>query len=191
MVSRGVAGRTQYALAASLDGFLAEADDGLAWLYAYDSDAMDRVQREFLAGVGAIAVGARTYDVILRNHPGQWAYGRLPTWVFTHRAFERPASPDADVRFVARSVSDVYPELVQAAGERNVWVLGGGDLAGQFVDAGLLDELLVTLAPDVLGSGIPFLPRRLLKSLRLAGTRSWPNGMVELRYDVRGSRAGR
>jgi dihydrofolate reductase len=175
--------RTQYYLATSLDGFLAESDHGLDWLYAY-GDSGDAAQAEFMAGVGALAMGARTYEVILRNHPGVWAYTTLPTWVFTHRELERPASEEAVVRFVSGPVADVHPDIVRAAGDANVWVVGGGELAAQFVDAELLDELLLTFVPDLLGAGIAFLPLRLLKRLRLAGTRSLENGMVEIRYEV-------
>jgi dihydrofolate reductase len=176
-------GRTQYYLAASLDGFLAETDDGLDWLYAY-GDSGDEAQAEFLAGVGALAMGARTYEVILRNHPGEWAYGSLPTWVFTRRRLDLPATDDAAVSFVSGPVADTHPTMVAAARDANVWVVGGGNLAAQFVEAGLLDELLVTFVPDLLGAGIAYLPRRLLKRLRLTGTRALGNGMVELRYEV-------
>lgn len=95
-----------------------------------------------------------------------------------------PASADAAVRFVSGAVDDEHPAMVAAAGDANVWVVGGGNLAAQFVEAGLLDELLVTFVPDLLGAGLPYLPLRLLKKLGLTATRTWPNGMVELRYDV-------
>jgi dihydrofolate reductase len=55
----------------------------------------------------------------------------------------------------------VHEELVRAAGGKNVWIVGGGDLAGQFAEAGLLDEVLVTIAPVTLGAGAPLLPRRI------------------------------
>jgi dihydrofolate reductase len=127
-------------------------------------------------------MGGRTYEVILRNHPGEWAYGRLPTWVFSHRQLELPGREEADVRFVSGPVADEHPAMVAAAGDANVWIVGGGNLAAQFLEADLLDELLLTFVPDLLGTGVPYLPRRLLKRLRLTGTRVLENGMVELRY---------
>ncbi len=66
-------------------------------------------------------------------------------------------------------VAPVHEEMRRAAGERNVWIVGGGDLAGQFADAGLLDEVLVTIAPVTLGAGAPLLPRRIELSLEEAG----------------------
>jgi dihydrofolate reductase len=62
---------------------------------------------------------------------------------------------------VSGDVAPVHEQLVAAAGDRNVWIVGGGDLAGQFADAGLLDEVIVYIAPVALGAGAPLLPRRL------------------------------
>jgi dihydrofolate reductase len=69
--------------------------------------------------------------------------------------------PAADIRFVSGDVAPVYAEMAAAAAGRNVWIVGGGDLAGQFADAGLLDEVIVYVAPVTLGAGAPLLPRRL------------------------------
>jgi dihydrofolate reductase len=93
--------------------------------------------------------------------------------------------PDVQIEFTSRDVATVHEEMVRAAEGRNVWVVGGGDLAGQFADAGLLDEVLVTVAPVTLGGGAPLLPRRL--ELRLEETGR--NGdFVAVRYSVvRGS----
>ena len=68
--------------------------------------------------------------------------------------------PGADIRFTQAEVPDVHAEMVAAAGDRDVWIVGGGDLAGQFADRGLLDEVVVSIAPVTLGSGAPLLPRR-------------------------------
>ena len=75
--------------------------------------------------------------------------------------------------------------MVAAAGERNLWVVGGGNVASQFADAGLLDELLVTVVPVVLGDGKPLFDRRLPGGpMQLTGTRTFDSGMVELRYEI-------
>src|SRR3712207_7879069 len=74
------------------------------------------------------------------------------------------------IRRPPRSTLFPYTTLFRsaAAGDRNVWVVGGGDLAGQFADVGLLDELIVSIAPVTLGAGAPLLPRRIdRKSTRL------------------------
>jgi len=130
-------------------------------------------------------MGSTTYEWILDHDSGgtwSWPYD-VPSWVFTRR--ELRVVPDARIEFTSGDVAAVHEELVKAAGGRNVWIVGGGDLAGQFADAGLLDEVLVTIAPVTLGAGAPLLPRRL--ELRLEETGR--NGdFVAVRYSVvRGS----
>jgi dihydrofolate reductase len=83
----------------------------------------------------------------------------VPCWVFTHRRLR--VVPEATIEFVSGDVAPVHERMVEAAGGRNVWIVGGGDLAGQFADAGLLDEVLVSIAPVTLGAGAPLLPRRV------------------------------
>jgi dihydrofolate reductase len=82
----------------------------------------------------------------------------MPAVVFTHR--DLPRVEGADLRFTAGDVASVHAELVAAAGGKDVWVVGGGDLAGQFADAGLLDEIVASIAPVTLGAGRPIFPRR-------------------------------
>ena len=97
----------------------------------------------------------------LLENPDKWAqfYGSRPTYVFTSR--ELPVPDGADVRFVTGPVAEALPEIMAAAGEKDVWVVGGGDLAGQFLDIDALDELVITLAPALLTGGAPMLPRNL------------------------------
>lgn len=156
--------RTIYFTASSVDGFIADSENSLSWLLSRDIDAHGPMGYEaFLAEqVGALAMGSTTYEWILEHQvdgdpPMPWPYA-APTWVFTTRDLPRV---DGDVRMVAGDVAAVHPEMVRAAGDRAVWVAGGGELAGQFADAGLLDELWVQYAPVSLGSGAPLLPRRV------------------------------
>jgi len=181
-------GRCQYYLAQSLDGYLAESDGGLDWLLRFDGEgeidasaATDGAYDRFFADVGALAMGSATYEFILGSESGSWPYAGTPSWVFTSR--ELPLPEGADVHFARGPVGSPYAEMTKAAGERNVWIVGGGDLAMQFADADLLDELHVTIVPVVLGEGLPTFSGRLRQRLRLTGTRAFRNGMVELRYD--------
>lgn len=162
--------RTQYFTAASIDGFIADRDNSLDWL----SEAGQSVGKEdrfadFFAGVGAMAMGARTYEWAVEHEhlledPGKWQqwYGSVPCWVFTHRRL--PAVPGADLVFAHGNVRGVHGDMVKTADGRNVWLVGGGDLVGQFADQGLLDEILLQVAPVMLGEGTALLPRRLLAS---------------------------
>lgn len=179
--------QTQFYGAVSLDGFLATPDDDLAWLLQFGGDAPGYA--EFVAQLGAVAMGACTYEWLLRHHvrPGApdaqpWPYA-VPTWVFTHR--ELPVAPGADVRFVAGDVRPAHAAMRAAAAGRNVWIVGGGGLLAQFWDHGLLDELIVHVAPLTLGAGKPFLPRSLAAApLRLVSARAHGDTFAELRYRV-------
>jgi dihydrofolate reductase len=90
--------------------------------------------------------------------PQPWPY-RQPAWIFTSRTL--PAAPGADIRWARGDVRPVHAEMMRAAGGRNIWIVGGGELAGQFHDHGLLDEVWVQYAPVVLGGGAPLLPRHI------------------------------
>ena len=157
---------TQYFTATSLDGFIADPDNSLGWLFAHEQDEGGPFDyRTFATDVGALAMGSTTYDWVLDHEfadkpPEEWKWPYdIPGWVFTHR--ELRVVPGAPIEFVSGDVRPVHAEMLRAAGNRNVWVIGGGDLAGQFADAGLLDEVIVSIAPVALGGGAPLLPRRL------------------------------
>lgn len=181
--------KIQYYTAASLDGFIATEDDSLEWLFQL-GDVPDSTYPDFIAKVGAIAMGSTTYRWILNNAEqvkaqtgSAWPY-TCPTWVFTSRP--QPVVPGADIRFASGDVRAAFPEMRKAAGELNLWIVGGGDLAGQFADAGLLNELIVQIGSVTLGRGRPLLPRRLLRPiLQLTRVSRLGPEMIELRYDVR------
>ncbi|MBL0926174.1 MAG: dihydrofolate reductase [Phycisphaerales bacterium] len=186
--------KTQYYTATSLDGFIATEDDGLDWLLQL-GEPTDSSYPGFIAGVGALAMGSRTYEWLLQHSAeiaaqtgSPWPYS-LPAWVFTSRALR--SAPGADIRFARGPVAHAFDDIRRAAAGKNIWVVGGGDLAGQFFDAGLLDELIVQVAPVTLGRGKPLFPRRLAAPpLRLTAVSRMGSGMVELRYDLPAS-AGR
>lgn len=179
--------RTQYYTATSLDGFIATEDHSLEWLFPL-GDINDTSYPAFIANVGALAMGASTYEWMLRHGLGaeggdrRWPYDQ-PTWVFTHR--DLPGVPGADIRFVRGDVRPVHAAMAEAARGRNVWIVGGGELAGQFHDAGLLDELIVQVGSVTLGAGQPLLPRRITTPpLRLRSVRQVGEGFAELHYDL-------
>ena len=157
---------TQYYTATTLDGFIADPDHSLEWLFARQREPGGPLSYEaFIADVGAIAMGATTYEWIVEHElsgkdPSEWRWPyEVPCWVFTHR--ELPVVQDAAITFVHGDVPPVHREMAAAAAGRNLWVVGGGDLAGQFADAGLLDQVIVWIASVTLGAGAPLLPRRL------------------------------
>jgi dihydrofolate reductase len=186
--------KTQYYTACSLDGFIATEDHSLEWLFQL-GDVNDTSYPAFIEGVGALAMGSSTYEWMLRNviEPGSPSFGpwpyQQPTWVFSRRA--QPRVESADIRFVQGAVQPVHAQMVEAAQGRNIWLAGGGDLVGQFHDAGLLDEVIVQVASVTLGSGKPLLPRRIaFPPLRLTSVQHFGPGFAELRYEVPRGTAG-
>ena len=153
--------RTVYYTATTLDGYLADEQDSLDWLFVQDIDNAGPMNYDaFIAGVGAIVMGRTTYEWVRRHMASSgeaWSYA-MPTFVATHT--ELPGVDGADVRFVQGDVAPVHAALVEAADGKDVWVVGGGELAAQFADAGLLDEVMVSIAPVTLGAGRPLFPRR-------------------------------
>ncbi|MTV24067.1 dihydrofolate reductase [Nitriliruptoraceae bacterium ZYF776] len=173
--------RTIYYTAMTLDGFVADPGDSLDWLLRQDHDAAGPFGFDaFLPTVGAAVMGSTTYGWILGHEDGAWPY-TYPTWVLSSRELPKV---DGDVRFARGDVRPVHEQLVAAADDRDVWVIGGGDLAGQFADAGLLDEVVASITPVTLGAGAPVLPRRL--DLRLEET-ARNRAFVCARYTVLGT----
>lgn len=176
--------RVVYYTATTLDGFLADPDDSLAWLMRQDLDESGpQNYGAFITTVGALVMGSTTYEWVLAHleKTGEPWYYQQPSWVMTTR--ELPVREGADVRFAQGDVADLYDELRAAADGKDIWAVGGGDLAGQLAEAGVLDEVIVSIAPVVLGAGRPLLPRRL--DLRLVETAR--NGaFVTARYELDG-----
>jgi dihydrofolate reductase len=158
--------KTQYYTATTIDGFIADEHDSLDWLFEVGGEGGNDTYAPFFAEVGAMAMGATTYQWVygherLGENPTKWThwYADVPCWVFAHR--ELPVIEGADVRVVQGDVRPVHEAMTEAAAGKNLWLVGGGDLVGQFADHGLLDEILLGVAPVTLGAGAPLLPRRL------------------------------
>ncbi|MGB3697437.1 MAG: dihydrofolate reductase family protein [Gordonia sp. (in: high G+C Gram-positive bacteria)] len=141
-----------YYTASTIDGFLADPNDSLDWLLSQpiDDDGPFSIA-ELMAGTGTIAMGATTYEWLVEHTAGEpWSYPEQQTFVFTHRDLA-PVHPT--VTRLAGPPAEHRARLEDAAGDRGVWVVGGGGLAAQFAAAGMLDEMIVSYAPVTLGSG--------------------------------------
>ncbi|HEY6771519.1 MAG TPA: dihydrofolate reductase family protein [Solirubrobacterales bacterium] len=184
----------RYYAAQTLDGYIAEADDSIDWLTGYegsyegaDSDEGQAGYDAFYEGIGALVMGSTTYEWVLAHGRG-WPYTGKPAWVLSSRELVRPEEEEADVRIVDDEVPNLIGEMRDAAGERDIWVVGGGNVASQFADHDLLDRVEVTLVPVVLGQGKPLFDRRLRGgTMQLIEARTFSSGMVGLTYEVRRS----
>ncbi|HEX6602347.1 MAG TPA: dihydrofolate reductase family protein [Solirubrobacterales bacterium] len=193
---------TVYYCACSLDGYIAEADDSLDWLTgyqgSYEGEAAESgpmsdggAYEKFYEGVQALVMGSATYEWLLDHLDlaggGGWPYRGKPCWVLSSRQLRVLEGEGVDIRVADASVGELYGEMAAAAGDGMLWIVGGGGVASQFADEGLLDEVHVTVVPVVLGGGKPLFERRLASGpMQLTGTRAFGNGMVELRYAIRG-----
>lgn len=182
-------GRIIFDTATTINGYLADEDNSLAWLFAVPNGATP--DDALLPGNATVLVeGSTTYEWILAEedilaHPERWKnfHRDRPTFVFTSRQLPAPAG--ADIRFRSGPVADVLDELREAAGDGDIWVVGGGDLVGQFLDIGALDEIALSVAPVALTGGAPLLPRRVESDrLRLVSARA-VGQFARLIYEVR------
>ena len=182
----------RYYAAATLDGYIAESDDTLDWLLSYEGEFEGAESNEgqggyesFYDGIGALVMGSVTYEWVLA-HVKSWPYAGKATWVLSTRDLEQPDGEDVDVWVVDAQAPELIDEIRSAAGERDIWIVGGGNVASQFAEPGLLDRVEVTVVPVVLGEGKPLFDRRLPGgSMQLLGARTFSSGMVGLTYEVK------
>jgi len=182
----------RYYAATTLDGYIAESDDTLDWLLKYeghfegaDSDEKQAGYETFYEKIGALVSGSTTYEFVL-EHVDEWPYAGKPTWILSSRELPKPEGEDVDVRIVAGEVPDLADEMLDSAGDLDLWIVGGGNVASQFADHGLLDRVEVTVVPVVLGEGKPLFDRRLPGGpMQLLEARTHSSGMVGLTYEVK------
>jgi dihydrofolate reductase len=172
--------RVVYNVAASLDGRISGPDHDLAFLETLSSDAGDHGYEDFFAEIDGLVMGARTYEFMTQH---SWPYGDRPTWLVTHRD-DLPDIEGANLRRFAGDVRELVREL-EDAGLQRVWLIGGGNLAGQFLEADRLDELILTLAPTFVGRGPALADGELpLRRFRLVSVdRAWDTEGVSLRFE--------
>ncbi len=177
-------------MAVSLDGFIARKDGSVDWLETADEfadgDTMDAEFVEaFLKTIDCYVMGSRTYETALRFE-GQglgWSYGNKPIFVLTTR--DLPRTRDT-VEFYSGDLAQLLNGRLRPA-FRSIWVVGGGMVSGECLRLGLADEVSYSILPILIGEGIPFFERLDREvALHLTEAKAYKNGMVELRYEVRG-----
>jgi dihydrofolate reductase len=175
--------KVQYFTACTLDGFIADKNNSLDWLFEVPHDEEDLFWDDWFPWVGGLVMGATTYEWMVEHdqmldNPDRFRayYGERPAWVFSHR--ELPPIPGVEIGFIQGDVGPAYAEIAERLAGANLWLVGGGDLVGQFHDAGLLDEIILGMTPVTLGKGAPLLPRRItsknlsFRSVELIGQRA-------------------
>lgn len=165
-------------IAASLDGYIADADDKLDWLFKYDNmDLGEHDYRTFIKRIRTVVMGRATYDWIEKD-PSPWAYDQQRTLVVTSRSIENPKGP-----LETRSDVDALIAELRSLEDGDVWMLGGGALQMAFLERGALDELEIYVIPEMLGGGIRLFPETgFSASPRLISAKDVGQSCVRLHY---------
>jgi dihydrofolate reductase len=170
-----------YYVAVSLDGFIAGANDDISWLDPYP--ATDVGYDEFIAGIDGLIMGRRTYEIVRRM--GDWPHGSRPTAV----ASRRPLADAPETVFTVRGEpAGILAALRERGVKGRIWLEGGGDLAGQFLTAGLIDTLELGIIPVLLGSGVPLFGGVACPKIELRWAKALGNGIVHAQYHLGASR---
>lgn len=165
--------RVRLFIATSLDGLIAGPAHEIDWLFT----DQDYGYAAFIASVDTVLMGRRSYDVSCTF--AEWPYPGLEVHVFSRM----PPAPDPRVRFTAEPVGRVVSRLRATPG-RDLWLLGGGELVGSFLDAGVVDEVVIGIHPLFLGGGIPLVPPGSRRTpLTLRDVQRFDSGLVILTYD--------
>lgn len=171
--------RLVYYVAQSIDGFIADPDDGVGFLDEIPPpEGEDYGYGAFYAGIDSLIMGRGTYDFVERAGV-DWPYPGKPSWVMTGRTL--PSERD-DITVTSKSPREVLTE-VRARGLTQTWLVGGGSLAGAFENEGLLDQWIITIAPFVLGAGVPLAAGVKPTRLALTSHTAYASGFVQLVYE--------
>jgi dihydrofolate reductase len=160
-------------VASSLDGFISGPNDDVSWQDTYSQ--VDYGYNDFVSTVGAIILGRRTFDLITSK--SSWSYP-IPTFVLTSRVLK---NSNKDLSITAVSSPQEAANLAQKSTNQNIWLVGGQDTIKQFLDANLVDELVITITPDLLGSGTKLFDSTTQK-LQLIQSITLNQGLVQLTY---------
>ena len=170
--------RVRLYVAASLDGFIADASGGVGWLRPYETQ--DVGFDAFLAEIGVIVSGRRTYDQTQGFET--WPYPGKRMVVLTHRPLE--SNPPPGVEAFSGDIGALMDTLKRQS-QGDIWLLGGAMVAHDFLERGLVDRIELYIVPVLLGEGIRlFAPIDRMRTLAFSEARSFPNGIVGLFYDL-------
>lgn len=174
--------KTSVYIATSLDGFIARPDGAIDWLPGIESeDGEDYGYKAFMDTVDALIMGRNTFEKVLTL--GDWTYGSKPVVVLTNRPIEIPPSIAGSVESMSASPVEIVEQLTKR-GVHHLYIDGGKTIQG-FLEAKLLNRLIITQIPVLIGSGIPlFGPLPHDYKLQHIQTRSFPNGFVQSEYQI-------
>ncbi len=164
-------------IAASLDGFVAGKNDDISWLFRYND--VDYDYAGFLSTIGAIIQGRRTYEI--EAQLGWGSESTIPIFVLSHCPPERePGRPN--IHFTDADIAEVL-ENAKRLTDKDIWIEGGASVAQQFLARGLIDEIVLSVVPVILGGGVRLFGKTDMPiELTLREVRQFDKGLVQLSY---------
>jgi dihydrofolate reductase len=171
-------------IATSADGYIARSDGNLDWLTTRPAPKGFYGLPKFSRSIGAKILGRKTFDLSVKM--GASFSANNMHYVFSRRP--PPASVPAGVQFVKESIRAFAERLRKQAG-KNIWMMGGGEIIGSFLDEDAIDEFIISVLPTFIGEGIPLIARGHREvPLRLLTLQEFPDGVVQLHYEVQKAR---
>lgn len=167
-------------IAASLDGKIARPDGGLDWLPDIDpSTGTDYGYSAFLSTVSATIMGSKTYEKIL-SFEGEFPYANLKNYIVTRNSGLKIDSPNTHLLV---NLSKEKMKRLKEESEKDIWLIGGGEIVTEFLNMDLIDEMIIFIVPTILGEGIPLFAETPKESKwKLSKTEVFENGLVSLTY---------
>jgi len=163
-------------LATSLDGFIADEDGGVDWLNDFNKPGEDYGMKRFFEQCGTAIMGAKTYEQTISFN--YW-YGNMDGLVFTTR--ELPPLEGKSVQFISGDPAPVIKQLKEK--KKDSWLVGGASLISQFINKNLLDELIITIVPRLLGKGSQLCPElKGIHKLQFVENKNYKDGVIQVKY---------
>lgn len=167
-------------IATSADGFIARPDGDLEWLTEHPAPKGFYGIGAFMKSVDAKVIGRKTYDLSVQM--GAKFGTKTPHYVFSRRP--APSSVPAGVEFVSEPIGE-FAKRLRAEKGKSIWMMGGGEIIASFLDAGAIDEFVLTVMPTFIGEGIPLIAHRHRHvPLHLQSVKKFSNGVVQVHYQV-------
>jgi len=170
-------------IASSLDGYIAKPDGNLDWLTTFPPPQTgDYGYTELLQRIGTILMGRKTYEELL-GFEIDWPYTGYETFVVTSNTGLNIQSPDT---FLLTSSLSTFIHDLKTTRTKDIWIVGGGQLISELLKEKLIDEMIISLIPKIIGEGIPLFPGPLPESEWILGeSEAFSTGLVNLRYEIR------
>lgn len=167
-------------IAASIDGFIARSNGELDWLTEFPNPIKtDYGYSEFINSIDTVIMGGRTYDSIL-SMDVTWPYRDKESYIITRRSL--PTIPENTIKMISEDIINKIIELREKVG-KDIWLVGGGELISLLINNNLVDEMIITHIPVLLGSGISLLSDIKTESeWKAVSSKIFDNGVVQTRY---------